>query len=725
MTTEAPWRAPAPAATDLGGTLVLKHDALVLLTDAFGDIAGEERGLGLFRADTRALSRYELLVGGTRPVLLRTSAAGGYRGSIWMANAADAATDTARLSVAITRERSLGEALTERIRLHNHSAEARTCRIVLRVAADFAETAVLRGLLAPVVGQSLPRELDADRVAFTYRGPDGRTRRTRVLVSEPPDAIEAPENGSVELVFDWRLAPGTERVLEVQVAAIVVESGVGERHRRDPGGPRPLPSEEAEAAYRAWHASSMAITTGLPAVDRALHRALADLRMLVDTGPGPGERFIAAGLPWGHALIGRDAIITALQLLPVRPQVARDTLTVLARLQATEHDATRGAEPGRILHELRTGAPVAPGPGGQGTSYGSADATPLWLMLLGAYERWTGDRELVDRLWPAALAALGWIETWGDADGDGFVEAGPADDGDPGSHGWRDSPDAIRFRDGRPARGPLALLEVQGYVHRARRELARLARSRGETDLGARQAVAADALQARIEGAFWLDGPGTYALALDGDKRPVDAVTSAAGHLLWCGVPSPERARRVASSLLGPELWSGWGIRTLSAGTVGFNPMGAHTGAVWPHDNAIAAAGLWRYGFREEAGRVASALLESTQHLRDARLPQRFCGFDRADAPLPVPDPGANAPQAWAAGALFHLVGGMLGLQPDAAARELRLEAPTLPDWLPQLLLANLRMGDAVVDLRIRRVDGSTAVEVLRRSGRLDVLVRV
>ena len=721
----APWRAPAQAATDLGGTLVLKHDALVLLTDAFGDIGGEERGLGLFRGDTRAVSCYELLVGGARPVLLRTSTAGGYRGAIWMANAADTQTEMARLSVAITRERSLGEALIERIRLHNHATETRTCRVVLRVAADFADTAALRGLCAPATGQSLSRELEPDRVAFTYRGTDGRTRRTRVLLSEHPVATNVTEAGPVELVFDWQLAPGAERVLEVQVAAIVVEPGVGERHRRDPGGPRPLPNEEAEAAYRAWHASSTAITSGLPAVDRALHRALADLRMLVDTGPGPGERFIAAGLPWGHALIGRDAIITALQLLPVRPQVARDTLTVLARLQATERDATRGAQPGRILHELRTGELAASGPGPRGPSYGSPDATPLWLMLLGAYERWTGDRELVHRLWPAALAALGWIEDWADPDGDGLVEGGAGGDADAGGHGWRDAPDAIRFCDGRPARGPFALLEVQGYVHRARRELARLARSRGDADLGARQEAAADALRARIEGAFWLDVPGTYAMALDGDKRPVDAVASSAGHLLWCGVPSAERARRVASSLLGPELWSGWGIRTLSSRAAGYNPMGAHTGAVWPHDNAIAAAGLWQYGFRDEAARVASALLEATQHLRDARLPQRFCGFDRSDAPLPVPDPGANVPQAWAAGALFHLVGAMLGFQPDASAQELRLDTPTLPDRLSQLELQNLRVGDAVVDLRVRRADGSTGVEVLRRSGRLDVLVRV
>jgi glycogen debranching enzyme len=271
----------------------------------------------------------------------------------------------------------------------------------------------------------------------------------------------------------------------------------------------------------------------------------------------------------------------------------------------------------------------------------------------------------------------------------------------------------------------VALVEAQAYVFAARMEVARLARIRGDHELAQAQQAAAEALRARFEDSFWLEHAGTYAMGLDRGKRAVDAVASNAGHALWCGIASPERARRVAESLLGPELFSGWGIRTLSTRTAGYNPIGYHLGTVWPHDNAICAAGLWRYGFRREASRIAGALLEATQYFRDARLPELFCGFDRADSPYPVPYPVACSPQAWAAGSLFHLLVSMLGLEPDAASRELRLLSPALPDWLPELRLENLRVGEAVVDLLVRRNDGSTGVEVLRRSGELDVVVRV
>jgi glycogen debranching enzyme len=430
-------------------------------------------------------------------------------------------------------------------------------------------------------------------------------------------------------------------------------------------------------------------------------------------------------VPWYNALFGRDSLITALQLVAIRPQIARDTLVVLARLQADRHDDWRDAEPGKILHELRIGELARSGEIPHTPYYGTVDATPLWLMLLGAYESWTADRALVDRLWPNALACLNWIDRYGDLDGDGFVEYSRRSPKGLLNQGWKDSAEGIRWRDGRLAEGPVALVEAQAYVFAARMEVARLARIRGDHDLAQAQQVAAEALRARFEDGFWLEHAGTYAMALDRGKRAVDAVASNAGHALWCGIASPERARRVAESLLGPELFSGWGIRTLSTRTAGYNPIGYHLGTVWPHDNAICAAGLWRYGFRREASRIAGALLEATQYFRDARLPELFCGFDRADSPYPVPYPVACSPQAWAAGSLFHLLVSMLGLEPDAASRELRLLSPALPDWLPELRLENLRVGEAVVDLLVRRNDGSTGVEVLRRSGELDVVVRV
>nr|MBA2569819.1 amylo-alpha-1,6-glucosidase [Chloroflexota bacterium] len=548
-----------------------------------------------------------------------------------------------------------------------------------------------------------------------------------VRLGEPwPDAPDEPaEPGQVLLVFDPTLAPGSSWTLEVTVTTDIEPARGSGNGRRTGTEPPRVAGEEAEAAHRAWYSSSTSITTPHVFADRAFRRALADLRLLVNSGPAFGERYIAAGVPWFSCLFGRDAIITALQVLPVRPQVAQEALTLLARLQATEMDDWRDAQPGKILHELRSGELAAAGEIPHTPYYGTVDATPLYLILLGAYQRWTNDRELVDRLWPNALAALAWIEQHGDADGDGFVEYIRRSERGLINQGWKDSADANRFRDGTLARAPLALIEVQAYVHRARLEMARLARLRGDLALADAQETAARQLAERIETHFWMDDAGTYAMALDADKRPVDAISSNAAHLLWCGTALPDRARRVAESLLGPGLWSGWGIRTLSSEMAGFNPIGYHLGSVWPHDNAIAAAGLLRYGFRDEAARVAAAMLEATMYFRDSRLPELFCGFDRSRSPYPVPYPVAASPQAWAAGSLFQLLGSLLGLEPDAAAGELVLQAPSLPDWLPEVRLENLRVGDAVVDLLVHRSDGSAGVEVLRRTGDLAVVVRL
>ena len=751
---------PIQRATDLTGTLLIKHDALFLLTDAFGDAHPDTRGLGLYHGDTRVLSHYELRVNGVRPVVLRTGGGAGFGGTIQMTNPelirnpiekGDSLRVLQRQSLGIVRERLMSDGFGERLHVENYTLHPERCRLTLRLDADYADIFEIRGVPRERRGERLPDQRAEDRLVFSYRGLDGRLRRTSVEFSEaprflpanlPPDMIEPQLRGDVPLprgnaplaqgpgealvLFDWLLAPGGEHALDVRVTSEVldVEDGPG-AVRPLIGGARSLPAEEAEAAHRAWRSSSTVVTTPHHFADRAIRRALADLRMLVDSGPGPGERYIAAGVPWYNALFGRDAIITALQLLSIRPQVARETLTLLARLQATTQDDWRDAQPGKILHELRTGEMAAANEIPHTPYYGSVDATPLWLILLGAYERWTGDMELVDRLWPAALGCLSWIDGPGDADHDGFVEFQRHSSRGLINQGWKDSGEANRWRDGTMAEAPLALVEVQGYVYRARRELARLAGRRGDLALATAQEAAAETLRQRFEECFWLEDAGTYALCLDGDKKPVDAIASNAGHALWTGICTPERARRVGERLMAPDMFSGWGIRTLSSRMAGYNPIGYHIGSVWPHDNAICATGLWRYGMRDEATRVISALLEATQFFRDARIPELFCGFDRAESPFPVPYPVACSPQAWAAGSLFQLLDAMLGLDPDAAAHELRLVAPALPDWLPEVRMENMRVGDAVADILVRRNNGSTGVEVLRRTGDLSVVVRV
>jgi glycogen debranching enzyme len=357
--------------------------------------------------------------------------------------------------------------------------------------------------------------------------------------------------------------------------------------------------------------------------------------------------------------------------------------------------------------------------------YGTVDATPLWLILLGATWDWTGDRALIDRLWPNALRALEWIDTWGDRDGDGFVEYDRRTPAGLLNQGWKDSHDAIRDRQGRLAHTPIALAEVQGYVYDAKRRMAALARVRGEDDLASRLDREATTLQERFEAAFWIEDQRYYAMALDGDKRQADAIGSNAGHCLWTGIVSAERAQHVVDRLMTPDLFSGWGIRTYARNQPGYNPIGYHTGTIWPHDVSLIAAGCKRYGFHDEANLLVGRIFQASQHFSDYRLPELFCGFDRESTTVPVPYPVACSPQAWAAGSLFLFVETMLGLKPQAHRKELELQRPELPEWLTKVTVTGLRVGQDTTDLLFHRWRGGTSAEVLRKTPELDVTIRM
>jgi glycogen debranching enzyme len=770
----------APAvlrATDLTGVLILKHDQLFLLSDAFGDVRQDNRGLGLYQSDTRMLSQYEMRLNGSRPVILRTGSAASYRSELQLTNPDllhvpdglhDEEVVLRRHQLGILRERIVAGGFAERISIENFTTRPERARLTLSVDADFADIFEIRGVVRERRGDRLANSGNGSHVVLAYRGLDGALRRTHVQLTPTmtplhpaarvratgelawhgdgaAELAELPADGPVLLMVDWHLSAGAREVLEVKVWGEVTRPRGGRRARTPPPLSQPLlaqladpPSQrrpepappmielaQAEAMHRAWRQSSAQVETTHLFAQRALTRAMSDLRLLLNTGPGEGERYIAAGVPWFSCLFGRDALIASMQLLSVRPQLAQQTLEVLARLQATEVDDWRDAQPGKILHELRSGELAMAGEIPHTPYYGTVDATPLWLMLLDEYQRWTGDDALVEQLWPNAMAALRWIDEFGDADGDGFVEYVRRSPHGLLNQGWKDSGDAVRHQDGRLGEPPTALVEVQAYVYAARLGVARLARRRGQTEIAEREEAEAERLRVRFEEQFWLDEAGTYALALDGNKRPVDAIASNAGHALWCGIASVPRARSVARVLTGPDMWSGWGIRTLASTAVGYNPIGYHVGTIWPHDNGICAAGFARYGLHDEARLLAGVMLEATTHFRDARLPELFCGFERQTSPLPVPYPVACSPQAWAAGSLFHLVTSTLGLRPDASARRLDLVAPSLPDWLPELHIDNLRIGEAIVDLSFAAHDGSIPVEVRRRTGDLEIVVRL
>jgi glycogen debranching enzyme len=743
---------PIVKATDLGSVQVLKHGNRFLLTDSFGDIHPDSRGLGLYHGDTRILSCSVLRVGGARPVLLQTSVGANFRGGIQMTNpSADRNPDAkvhpaAKLvgrTIEISRDRLIGgDGVSERLRIVNHAAEPAVLLVELELGADGADIFEVRGYPRKGRGQLLPVAVTDRRVTFRYVGLDSIERLTHMAFSEAAGTVEsvtdARPDGSdsgaaVRLGWTLDLGPGELRELtwttwSSERPASPVDApeptSPAEHEALFPPVPRISPDEGA-AAYHAWERGTTSVDSDHELFNLVVRRSISDLRLLVNDGPGEDQRYVAAGVPWFTTLFGRDALIVAFQALAFRPQIAVETLEVLAAYQATADEPWRDAEPGKILHELRTGEMARAGELPHTPYYGSVDSTPLWLIVLGATFDWTGDRDLVERLWPNALAALDWIDRYGDRDGDGFVEYERRSDRGLLNQGWKDSSDAIRDRHGREAVPPIALAEVQGYVFDAKRRMASLARMRGDEALATRLEADAEALAARFEASFWVEDLRYYAIGLDRDKKPADGIGSNAGQCLWSGIVAPERARDVVEQLLRPSMFSGWGIRTYGADQHGYNPIGYHTGTVWPHDTSLIAAGFKRYGFDDASNRLVGQMMEAAQGFPDYRLPELFCGFDRTEAHTPVPYPVACSPQAWAAGSSFLFLQTMLGLRAHADRKELELWHPHLPDWLGKVTLTDLRVGDASVDLLFHRWRGTTSAEVLRKVGDVAVTIRL
>jgi glycogen debranching enzyme len=749
-----PLTIPIQKATDLGSVQVLKHGNFYLLTDPFGDIHPDSRGLGLYDSDTRLVSCLSLRVGGIRPVLLQGSMGANYRGSIQLTNPSADRNPDAKVhpldelvgrTIDISRDRLIGnDGMEERVRIVNHAEQEMTFTVELELGYDCADIFEVRGYPRPKRGTLLPIALTPSRVTFRYDGLDRRRRSTFVAFSDPAQAYgpidgrsddEMQAGGSVRHRWEVRLAPGARKDLHWTIWGSTSEplpDGADPATALDgdsaatlfPERPRITPDEGA-SAYHAWGRGTTSIQTDHELFNLTLNRSLADLRLLINDGPGPDERYVAAGVPWFATLFGRDSLIASFQALAFRPQIAVETLSVLAAYQATEDDPWRDAEPGKILHELRIGEMAGAGELPHTPYYGSVDSTPLWLILFGATFDWTGDRAFVDRLWPNALAALDWIDRYGDHTGDGFVQYQRRSERGLLNQGWKDSSDAIRDRAGRGPTMPVALAEVQGYVFDAKRRMAALATVRGEDELARRLLAEAETLRGRFEDAFWVEDQRYYAMAVDGDKRHLDAIGSNAGQCLWTGIASTARARDVADRLMGPGMFSGWGIRTYAEDQPGYNPIGYHTGSVWPHDTSLIAAGLKRYGFDEESNRLVGHVFQAAQHFPDYRLPELFCGFDRDQSSLPVPYPVACSPQAWAAGASFLFLETMLGLRAHAGQGELELRQPNLPDWIGKVTLNNLRVGEASVDLLFHRWRGTTSAEVLRKVGDLSVTIRL
>jgi glycogen debranching enzyme len=692
----------------------LKHDDTFIVLDSHGDIGASAGGPdGLFNCDTRYLARLELVLDDLQPLLLGS-------------NLRD---DNSALTVDLTNpdiyrqgrivlQKDLlhivrtvflwRDTAYQRIGLQNHGDRTASFDLTLLFDSDFADLFEVRGEKRPRRGTGASRLLGPTDVQFEYRGLDDAQRTTGLHFDPRPTRLSVNAAS-----WQLELEPHQTKSLFVAVSC------------NRPPSAKPVRFFPALLAHRremrACTAGTTSIETSNNIFNAVLCQSMADLNMLMtDT---PQGRYPYAGIPWYSTTFGRDGLITALQMLWIDPRVARGVLRRLAHFQAKATDPRADAEPGKILHEMRGGEMAALREVPFAQYYGSVDSTALFVLLAGRYFERTGDVETLLELWPAIEAALAWIDGPGDPDQDGFVEYQRASEQGLANQGWKDSYDAIFHADGSLAEGYIALAEVQGYVFAAKQLAARCALRLGKPDKVRKLEAEARTLAARFEDAFWCEQLGTYALALDGDKRPCKVRTSNAGQLLFSGMIREDRARRVAADLMRPHFFSGWGIRTVATGEIRYNPMSYHDGSIWPHDNALIALGLARYGLKHSVAHVFKGLFEAATYMDLRRLPELFCGFRREKRRGPTLYPVACAPQAWASATPFTLLEAALGIEFDVARSEIRLRNPHLPTFLNEVVLRDLQLGSSSVDLRIRRHGDDVGLEVLRTRGQIQVSI--
>ena len=594
----------------------------------------------------------------------------------------------------------------QRIGLQNHGDRPASFDLTLLFDNDFADLFEVRGERRSRRGVGFGKLLGPTDVMLEYNGLDGKWRGTALHFDPRPTRLSA--NAAT---YHLDLAP--RQVRSVFVAASCNKPATVKPARFFRG----LLAHRRET--RGLTAGAASIETSNNIFNEVLCQSMADLNMLMTNTPQ--GRYPYAGIPWYSTTFGRDGIITAMQMLWIDPRVARGVLKRLAFYQAKTFDPLADAEPGKILHEMRGGEMAALREVPFAQYYGSVDATPLFVLLAGLYVERTGDEETLAELWPSIEAALGWINGPGDPDRDGFVEYRPASEQGLANQGWKDSYDAIFHADGRLAEGHIALAEVQGYVYAARRLAARCASRLGNSQMAEELEIEARQLAERFEEAFWCDDLGTYALALDGAKQPCRVRTSNAGQLLFSGMVREDRARLVAADLMRPHFFAGWGIRTVASGEARYNPMSYHNGSIWPHDNALIALGLARYGLKHSVAHLFKALFDAATYMDLRRLPELFCGFRRERRRGPTLYPVACAPQAWAGATPFTLLEAALGLEFDAQRGEIRLRNPRLPGFLNEVVLRDLQLGPSSVDLVVRRHGDEVSLEVLRTRGQIQV----
>ena len=688
--------------------MALKDADTFVVADIWGDMKGGADGL--FDRDTRLLSRFVMTAGLARPSRLSSG--------VSQDNVFFTAHSTNRPLppmggrsapagvIHIERRRFVRDRrMFERVRMVNHGVEDVLLPMAFEFAADFADIFEVRGSVRPKRGTQETPVVDGRRVLFRYLGVDGASRSSCLAFSEPPARLTASR---AEFMFSL---PKGRR------CDLYIECGVGACEAPDETRFR-FHAVQARVAMRTRRRRGASIRGPRnPRFNDWLDQSRADVALLttdLPTGPYP-----YAGVPWFSTPFGRDGILTAWQMLWLDPSLAKGVLTYLAMRQATEFSAFQDSAPGKIMHETRAGEMSALGEVPFGLYYGGVDTTCLFVALAGAYLRRTADVGTIRTLWPNLLAAVGWMKDHGDVNGDGLISYQRAADSGLSNQGWKDSEDSIFHSDGRFPKGPVALLEVQGYAFAAWQAMADMARVLAD-DRETEWAARAAGVRALVEDRFWMEDKQFYAIALDGDGEQCRSIGSNAGHLLFTGLPSPERARAVTKRMLAAEFRSGWGLRTLATGQARFNPMSYHNGSVWPHDTAMAAAGMAQYGERRAVALLLGEIYAAATHFQ-MRLPELFCGFERMPGEPPIAYPVACLPQAWAAGSVFLMLQAALGVRIDALEGVVEIDRPLLPSGIERLNLTRLEVGEAVVDLTFQHMGTHTVVMPRRREGPVSV----
>jgi len=688
--------------------LAVKEDDLFLYTNELGQVPGTENSvLGLYYRDTRYLSRYVLSIAGRQPVLLSASAERGYAATIELTNLEARTADghvLPQASVHVRRTRFVSDRLYELLRVRNYHQREVDLVLDLDFDADFADLFEVRGSRRRRRGSRLAPRVSDGALTLSYLGLDDVTRQTIVRFHDRPDSLK---QGRAR--FRLRLPPGERAVIRYDIQV------VGPEAPGEEGGEFNARIGTLRHEHERWASDATDIFTDNDQLNRALRRGQDDLRLLSTVIDG--ERVPLSGLPWFGAPFGREMTFVGLETLLLDLRWARSAVSFLARRQGLQDSAFREEQPGKIMHELRRGELAAIRAVPHTPYYGSVDSTALWLLLVAELAVWTGDLDEFELRAAAVDAALGWIDGPGDPDGDGFVEYERRSRVGLRNQGWRDSFDAVLHEDGTPATGPIALAETQGYVYYAKRRLAAVFGQLGDVERAERLSQDAARLKRAFNERFWVEDQGFYAMALDGQKRQVRSASSTIGHALWSRIVAEEHIPAVVRRLMAPDMFTGWGIRTLSKEARYYNPVSFYNGSVWPFDTALIANGLKKHGYVQEANRLAWGLVEAAGAHEYARLPEMFCGFTRQTVDRPVSFPMACSPDANSAAALYLVLQSMLGIYAQAEENIVYVHAPVLPRWLGEVTLSNLRVGRTTMRLRFRREGGQTSFSVLDKQG--------